>query len=347
MKINLKRHTNEDVTTTKKNTKGDGSDGESREAKHERNLENENYEKLVHQNDNVVQDDEEEEDDTILYVVSIDSRGRSTSDLDCYKECTCSNSFFEEHISGRTQNHVCVTSQVAGLCGLNLHMYYYDHIADDSNIMFASGSEIERENNTIATLLTFDPDTGHTKHKVYGKAYVTWDNGKSPLSKRQLWGIVELIREARIVYQTRTTDPVENHQHYSAKLGLLKWTSQYQTGNWVPRSIYEPRNMHKRRTGHKHHHPHLAIPHKHHHRHLDRELSGISDQATCHHGSKGHVHHEGHHECCHHHHHRHKDGHVSDSDSSADESHLDRTHVVVEDKPHNDRKLDIELFLEV
>ena len=348
-----KKHTNEAMKhhPTDEEDEIEEVEDSSHGARHERQRNHHDHDRNV-----TNQDDEDEDTSSTLYLVSIDSRGRSTSDLDCYKECTCSKSFFNEHISAKTQHHVVVPSPVAKLCGLDLHVYYYDHQADDSNIMFACQSEIERENNTIATLLTFDIDTGHTAEKVYGKAYVTWDFGTSPLSKRQVWGIVELIREARAIYQTKTSDTVENSAHYSAKLTLLKWCSQYQTGTWVPHNIYEPRHN-QRHYHHRHHHKHLDVTHKHHHRHLDRELSGVSDQATCHHGDSkhgGHVHHDGHHECCHFHHHRHRSGEVSESDSESgnDDAHLDKAHhyghhVIVENLPHNDRKLDIELFLSV
>lgn len=121
--------------------------------------------------------------------------------------------------------------------------------------------------------MTFNPETGYYNHLVFGKAYVMLKDGTTPLSKEQVWGIQELITQAKTLYH-------RGHQHFSeeAHQEVLTWAAQYQAGTWAPHSIYEPR------------HPHKPV--------LYRLESGMSDQATCHHGCT-HAHHNGHHRCCH------------------------------------------------
>jgi hypothetical protein len=205
-----------------------------------------------------------------IYFVSVDSRGKTSSDLECYKEQTCSFAFFEQHIHDNPKN-ICVKSQVAGLAGLDLKLYFHEHspyhihYSDD----FRGHSPLGRTNG-IATLLTFNPETGYYNHLVQGKAYVLLNDGTSPLSKRQVWGIQELIHEAKYLYHQdggRMSD--------EAHLELLTWCAQYQKGTWAPHRIYEPR-----------HHP------RHHRCNYRRKDSGSSDQATCHHGSTHHAHHD-------------------------------------------------------
>jgi hypothetical protein len=166
---------------------------------------------------------------------------------------------------------------VAGLAGLDLKVYFHAHVpfhirhSDD----FRGLSPLGRTNG-IATLLTFNPETGYYNHLVRGKAYVLLNDGTTPLSKRQVWGIQELIHEAKDLYHQdggRMSD--------EAHLELLTWCTQYQQGTWAPHGIYEPRHHPQRRSC----------------CHYRRHDSGSSDQATCHHGVT-HIHHHGHHDCC-------------------------------------------------
>jgi hypothetical protein len=295
--------------------------------------------------DDIIFCDEDDDNDDLLFVVAVDSRGKSLSDLGCYKECTCSKPFFHEHMINNS-HHECVASPVAAMCGMDLKLFFYDHINDDVLPLFgpnSDGSSVEREINAVATFLTFDPETGDTYHKIYGKAYVVWNNGQSALSKRQCWGLNKLILQARQQYHKEGEDHLKN-----AKLELFRWCQQYQLGLWTPRAIYESRHEHEQRHYPSLHHAHHAHPHdfrhhlRHRHHHLDRELSGISDQATCHHGCT-HVHHEGHHACCHHSKNLFTDD--CDSDKCHSDDQVNRTHVVIQDSPHNPRKLDSELFV--
>lgn len=208
-----------------------------------------------------------------IHIVAVDSRGHSPSDLECYKELTCSREFFEGHIHDNPKN-ICVKSQVAGLCGLDMKIYFHDH--DPYHIHYRDqfrGHVPLSKTNGIATLLTFNPETGYYNHLVRGKAYVLLDDGRVPLSKRQVWGIQELIREAKDLYHKDGHSITDD-----AHMELQSWCTQYLQGTWAPHGIYETRK---------------GKPH-----HYQRAESGMSDQATCHHGCT-HVHHDGHHKCCH------------------------------------------------
>jgi hypothetical protein len=213
-----------------------------------------------------------------IYVVSVDSRGKSIADLECYKEHTVDRNYFNKQVRDYPKN-ACVKSQVAALCGLDLNIYYHEH-HEHHMVRFhdetLGGISSLHQTNGIASLLTFCPDTGLVKHKVMGKAYVVLKEGEIPFSKRQVWGLEEFIREALALYN-RTKDK------HSAKRELLSWCYQYQQGTWYPHSIYEARHVHE-------------IPIRPNYRR--QSSSNISDQATCHHGCT-HVHHKGHHDCCH------------------------------------------------
>jgi hypothetical protein len=210
-----------------------------------------------------------------IFIVSVDSRGKTPSDLTCYKEHTCTREFFENHIHDNPKI-ICVKSQVASLCGLDLKLYFHKQSPYDIRYIekFKGHSPLGRANG-IATFLSFNPDTGYYNHLVQGKSYVMLNDGTTPLSKHQVWGIQELIREGKDLYH-------QDGQHISneAHMELLKWCSQYQQGTWTPHSIYEERQFHRNRI-------------------FSRGDSGMSDQATCHHGCTHSHHHDGHHECCH------------------------------------------------
>jgi hypothetical protein len=267
----------------------------------------------------------DEENSTILenddaYIVTVDSRAHSSpSDMECYKESSCKADFFRDHIRDDPKN-ICVKSQIAGLCGLDLKIYFHDHKYHITKLeeLEQPLSPIGRVNGA-ATLLTFNPETGKFNHVVFGKAYVLLNEGHTPLSKRQVWGIVELIREARHLYKClhdtykaeceqfikhhhveERTDPKALHRNHSdspalqeAYAELLTRCSQYQHETWVPHGIYEPRHPHDHHHHLNAHHGHLC--HKSAHPEKDtccgcktnyrRMDSGKSDAATCHHGA--------------------------------------------------------------
>lgn len=233
-----------------------------------------------------------------LYVVLVDSRGRSTYEMNCYKELRCSGEFFQGHIHDNP-NNICTKSQVAGLCGLDLKLYFHKHEKEPSSSASSNPKDHSdghhatnksyfeflpsQQTNGIATLLTFNPETGCCNYLVQGKAYVLLNDGATPLSKEQVWGIQELVREANELYRKYHPSHIQE-----AHMELLTWTSQYLAGTWTPHCIYE--GLHKNSPPYNKKH----CPPKSYSRHE----SGISDQATCHHGMT-HVHHDGRHDCCH------------------------------------------------
>lgn len=190
------------------------------------------------------------------YIVIVDSRERqSTSDLEGYKEYQCSAAHFNELIVNH-YNNVCIDCEVAKLCGMDIKVYFYEPLNEThtSIQMYHSHSHHHFHTNGIATSLTFNPDTGRYKHMIYGKAYVVWEDGDLPLSKRQVWGIHELIKEARKLYNHPEScsgridgdmaiqnDHLEATLHYKARRQLMKWCSEYQVGTWHPHWFYEPR----------------------------------------------------------------------------------------------------------
>ena len=247
-------------------------------------------------------DDEynEEDEEEQVFVVSIDSRGRSSSDLETYKEYKCPRSFFEEKIANYPYT-ICVKSEVAELCGLELKMYFFDcdravnhnfHHQHHNHHVHHHNQTVDDMNNIVASLMTFNPDTGHVRFRVHGKAYLVWEDGTRPLSKRQVWGIHELIKEGREKYHDvwDSSGPSDYTNLRKAKLEFIGWCTQYEAGTWSPHAIYEPRHPHH------HHHHHNQIHHYDKSRY-NRGASGASDQATCHHG-ENHLHTD----CCHSHH---------------------------------------------
>ncbi|KAG7348095.1 hypothetical protein IV203_016800 [Nitzschia inconspicua] len=214
-----------------------------------------------------------------VYLVTVDSRQEeSPSNLKCFIESTCKEEFFRDHILD-DPHMICIESQVARMCGLDIKLHFHY----DPNRPQPHSSNLHRT-NAAATLLLFHPETQKFVHIVHGKAYALWNNGQTPLSKRQVWGLVELIREARVLYEEKPAD--EAHKQ------LLEWCSLYQHETWVPHGIYEDR---KTRAHHRRHH---HGGNKDHHnsvdkekilsrlqaKELERQESGVTDAATCHHG---------------------------------------------------------------
>ena len=243
------------------------------------------------------------DDEGVVYLVIVDSRGphHHAADLACYKEQTVSRTYFQTHIQ-RKASYVNHKSQVARLCGLDLELYFHDHpenkYACHSNIL-DEGHHEYNEINAIATLLTFEPNTGYYGHIVKDRAYVILNDGSTELSRRQVWGIQEFIRETKDYYHRDG-----HHYSHEAKMKLLGWAHDYVQGIWGPHSIYEPRhhaqsfhhNSSKSVENDDRHnsHPRRSTSDEKNFTKLD---SGLTDQATCHHGAT-HGHHDGHHKCC-------------------------------------------------
>lgn len=167
-----------------------------------------------------------------LYVVTLDTRGKSSSDITGYHDHTCSQTYFKKIIAGHP-DAICFKSKVAALCGVDLKIYFHKN---DATSITAEGETTSRtELNRAATLLTLDPETGFARYHVRGIAYVVMSDGLAPLSFRQVWGIQELANYATDVYKS---DP--DHQK-RGKENILRSCKQYRQRSWGPLSIYKPR----------------------------------------------------------------------------------------------------------
>jgi hypothetical protein len=261
-------------------------------------------------------------DDNEIYIVSVDSRGKSVSDLESYKEISVQPDFFRDHIHDDPKN-ICAKSQVAGLCGLDMKVYFHDHshfhhLPELLNPLSPIG-----RTNGAATMLLFNPEANKFNYVVHSKAYVLLNDGRSPLSKQQVWEIVELIREVKCIYDSLLEEGLAKNNHLKGKeisqkdpdrspptsplqhvrTELTKICSRYQHERWLPNGISEQCHVrgHRQHRHHgKHHHKTQEKCHKNELTIQDKvcgckneyvkQESGVSDAATCHHG------------ICHHHH---------------------------------------------
>jgi hypothetical protein len=157
-------------------------------------------------------------------IVSIDSRGKATSDAECYKEHTASLELFYKKIAKHPQ--ACrIKSEVAALCGLDMTVYF--HCIDE---VFARVEDNE-EINHAASMLTMDASAGFAKHHIRGVAYVVMNDGLAPLSWNQVWGIVELACDASSYFEYDSRGQKE----------LTKLTYLYRKQSYGPLSIYKSR----------------------------------------------------------------------------------------------------------
>jgi hypothetical protein len=167
-----------------------------------------------------------------LYVVTVDTRGKSSSDIKGYHEHICSDAYFKKNIAGHP-DAVCFRSKVAKLCGLDMKVYF--HKEEGSAMQMENDFARKNEINRAATLLTLDPETGFAEHHVRGVAYVVLNDGLAPLSLNQVWGIQELINYASDVYKS---DPDHKKR---GKRELMKSCKMYHFKSWGPLSIYKSR----------------------------------------------------------------------------------------------------------
>jgi uncharacterized short protein YbdD (DUF466 family) len=167
-----------------------------------------------------------------LHVVTVDTRGKSSSDIKGYHEHICSDAYFKRNIVGHP-DAICFKSKVAELCGIHLKVYF--HKEDGSAMHVENDIAAKSEINRAATLLTLDPETGFAEHHVRGVAYVVQNNGLAPLSLNQVWGIQELINYATDVYKS---DPDHKKR---GKRELMKSCKMYRYQSWGPLSIYKSR----------------------------------------------------------------------------------------------------------
>jgi hypothetical protein len=164
-----------------------------------------------------------------LNIVSVDSRGRSTSDIEAYSNHTCSLSYFKRKVASHP-HAICHKSKVAALCGLDLKVYFH---RDD--VVTNHLNQRKEQINHAATLLTLDPASGFAKYHIRGVAYVVMNDGIAPLSMQQVWGMVELANSALDYFKF---DP--DHQIRGQK-ELLKNCAMYRAQSWGPLCIYNYR----------------------------------------------------------------------------------------------------------
>ena len=185
-----------------------------------------------------------------LFVVVVDTRGMDPSNIDGYKEHTCTQDFFDQHVKGNPKVR-CVRSKVAEMCGLDMKIYYHEHTPGHVRLREDfpdEGRDRAMEDmqsplggtNAAASLLTFDPNNGDVTAKVLGKAYVLVNNGDYPLSNHQVWGIQELINEAKDVYDNSDVTDLNRGLN-----NLRRWCNQYQDQQWGPLTVYLPRKTRK------------------------------------------------------------------------------------------------------
>lgn len=167
-----------------------------------------------------------------LYFVTVDTQGRSSSDIRGYQEYISSFRYFSKHIAGHP-DIVCYKCKVAKLCGLDMKVYFLND--DTTTVHDDANTVVRKEINRAASLLTLDPSTGLAEHRIRGVAFVVLDDGVAPLSLNQVWGIQELINYAKDVYQS------DSRQHKSGKKELLKSCKLYRQKEWGPLSIYQTR----------------------------------------------------------------------------------------------------------
>mmetsp|Transcript_5520 Transcript_5520/g.13286 ORF Transcript_5520/g.13286 Transcript_5520/m.13286 type:complete len:508 (+) Transcript_5520:364-1887(+) len=165
-----------------------------------------------------------------VYAVVVDtSPDQKSSDLRYYREITCTSAWFEEHIAVNP-NNTCAKSLVAELCGIHLRIYYRNCPKDCHN------KKHTKPVNKIATMLTFDPNSGLYNHLIRGKAYVIFQSSSSKsirLSRRTVWNMQELVRDHKDIYHKLGADFSREGQ-----IQLLKACVEYKKGKWVPRSLY-------------------------------------------------------------------------------------------------------------
>lgn len=167
-----------------------------------------------------------------LFIVSIDSRGKSSSDISCYREHVASQDFFQKHIAGHP-DAICYSCKIAKLCGLRMKLYF--HPLEDVDFCDESHVTEKVRMNHAATLMTLNPNTGMPEYQVHGVAYATLDSGKETLSLNQVWGIQELINDANDLFEANS----ENAK--LARKELMKNCVLYRYKEWGPLSIYQTR----------------------------------------------------------------------------------------------------------
>lgn len=187
----------------------------------------------------------------LLYVVQVDTRHKESTSICGYKETTAPADFFEKLVETHPRT-VCHQSSVAASCGLNIKLYftkYREGLAPSYRQGGAQGvmnrfqePGILAENNGAATYLTVDPITGYAEYITTGRVYVVQDDGKTPLSKAKVWGLVEMVN---CLMDTFEMDPSSMAR---GRKKLTRWSDQYKQGTWDPPSGSSGMDLYANRT---------------------------------------------------------------------------------------------------
>mmetsp|Transcript_50080 Transcript_50080/g.121339 ORF Transcript_50080/g.121339 Transcript_50080/m.121339 type:complete len:333 (-) Transcript_50080:14-1012(-) len=242
----------------------------------------------------------------LLYIVTVDSRnGRSVTDLDCYNEVMYDASMFNVHIHDDPRN-ICVSSPAAQLCGLDLKLYFHHdrhhQHQHHRHHHHQQDHDLQKRTNSIATLLTFNPEIGTCNHVVFSKAYILLNNGQSPLNRSRLANVVEFIDNAR--NELYNHQQQNDHGRHGSNENVSKTTINSfhctpQVAEQEDRLQYACREFLRRCSQYRQYHKERSSEDETERRnsptqieqnniYVDKRESGVSDAATCHHdiGSK-------------------------------------------------------------
>mmetsp|Transcript_33961 Transcript_33961/g.81634 ORF Transcript_33961/g.81634 Transcript_33961/m.81634 type:complete len:216 (+) Transcript_33961:136-783(+) len=176
-----------------------------------------------------------------LYVVSVDCRPRSgrgapsVSDIRNYKEEKCDPTFFQTKIVDNPKIKCHSNCEIAKLCGIGIGKASRSGGGGGVKIYFAKakvglGQHFKRggpgqammtlqrdpsilsNNNGIASWLTVDVVNGLPTWTVGSKAYVVCDDGTTPISKEQVWCMVDMVQESMEIYDFEPENMVAGKQ---------------------------------------------------------------------------------------------------------------------------------------
>ena len=185
-----------------------------------------------------------------LYVVSVDSRpkaGRgapSVSDIRNYKEEKCHPDYFQTNIVDNPKIKCHSDCEIAKLCGIGqkdgggvkvyfakakagLGQHYRQGGPQQAMMAMQNDPSLLSNNNGIASWLTLDVDNGLPNWTIGSKAYVVCDDGTTPLSKEQVWCMVDMVQASMEVYDFDPDNMVAGKQL------LTNYGQQYQSKTYT------------------------------------------------------------------------------------------------------------------
>ena len=173
-----------------------------------------------------------------LFVVQVDSRSAlSTADIRAYSDVKVPADFFRK-LKEKSPTLVAHKSQIAAACGRDMTIYFVKSMRGFNSDFkqggipgvqqrMMSSPHMLRSNNGAATYLTTDLKSGYGDYIVTGRAYVVENGGSYPISKGQVWGLVEMVNCLMDVY------PEDLNEGYRTS---QKWAEAYRKREWEPPS---------------------------------------------------------------------------------------------------------------